>query len=102
MPMRRPHEDPSPDQAEAPAGEAVHEAPPLGNAGDEASPEAEPEAPPPAIKLTAILESLLFAADRPLTLDRLRELVPGQDPAALREALSALEQDYVAGGRGIQ
>ena len=43
-----------------------------------------------------ILESLLFAADEPLTMDRLKTIVSGAESQELREALEELAADYEA------
>ena len=43
-----------------------------------------------------ILESLLFAADEPLTIDRLKTIVTGAESQELREALKELAADYEA------
>ena len=41
-----------------------------------------------------ILESLLFAADEPLSIDRLKTIVTGAESQELREALEELAADY--------
>ena len=41
-----------------------------------------------------IIESLLFVADEPLTIDRFRKIVPGAEAKELREALEELKADY--------
>jgi segregation and condensation protein B len=43
-----------------------------------------------------IIESLLFAADEPLTIDHLKRIITGAEPQALREALDELRADYEA------
>jgi segregation and condensation protein B len=43
-----------------------------------------------------IIESLLFAADEPLTIDRLKRIITGAKPQELREALNELREDYEA------
>lgn len=43
-----------------------------------------------------IIESLLFAADEPLTIDRLKKIITDAQPQELREALDELEADYEA------
>ena len=41
-----------------------------------------------------IIESLLFVADEPLTIDRLKKIISGAESRELREALEELEADY--------
>ena len=41
-----------------------------------------------------IIESLLFAADEPLTIDRLQKIITGAKPQELREALDELRAEY--------
>lgn len=41
-----------------------------------------------------IIESLLFVADEPLTIDRFKKIVPGAEAKELREALEELKADY--------
>jgi segregation and condensation protein B len=43
-----------------------------------------------------IIESLLFAADEPLTIDRLKKIITGAEPRVLRETLDELRTDYEA------
>ncbi len=43
-----------------------------------------------------IIESLLFAADEPLTIDRLKKIITGAKPQEMREALNELREDYEA------
>jgi segregation and condensation protein B len=43
-----------------------------------------------------IVESLLFAADEPLTIDRLKQIITGVQSQELREVLEELEADYEA------
>jgi len=52
-------------------------------------------------KLRTILESLLFVADGPLTLDRLTALLEEFDRGAIKDALTLLREEYQAGKRGI-
>lgn len=47
-------------------------------------------------KIKNILESLLFAADEPLTVDRLKQIITGAQSQELREALEELKADYEA------
>jgi segregation and condensation protein B len=51
--------------------------------------------------LSAIIESLLFAADTPLRIETLREVIDGTDTAAIRQALDALAEAYEARGGGF-
>ncbi len=44
--------------------------------------------------LKNIVESLLFVADEPLTIERLKQIVSGAETRALREALEELAADY--------
>ena len=44
--------------------------------------------------LKNIIESLLFVADEPLTIDRLKQIIGGTETKVLREALDELMQDY--------
>ena len=41
-----------------------------------------------------IIESLLFVADEPLTIDRFKKIVPGAEAKELRDALEELKADY--------
>ncbi|NOQ20306.1 MAG: SMC-Scp complex subunit ScpB [Desulfobacterales bacterium] len=41
-----------------------------------------------------IIESLLFVAEEPLTIDRLKKIISGVETKELREALEELEADY--------
>ncbi len=44
--------------------------------------------------LKNIIESLLFVADEPLTIERLKQIITGAESKALREALDELTVDY--------
>jgi segregation and condensation protein B len=46
--------------------------------------------------LKNIVESLLFAADEPLTIDRLKKIITDAETKAIREALDELSADYEA------
>ena len=48
-----------------------------------------------------VLEALLFAADAPLPLDRLREAAGIEDGSAARALLDGLRADYESGGRAF-
>ncbi len=52
--------------------------------------------------LKGILEAVLFVAGEPLTLDRLVTVLEGSSRAEVRDAMSALQTDYAADGRGLQ
>src|SRR6185437_13801859 len=65
-------------------------------AGEEAAPE-----PPPAVapgRLASIIESLLFASDRPLTLNELKRLVGERDGGKLTAALEELRERRAESG----
>jgi segregation and condensation protein B len=51
--------------------------------------------------LNAIIEAMLFVADAPLTVDRLSELLPEYERAAIRISLQELRDDYRARHAGI-
>ena len=46
------------------------------------------------------IEALILASDEPISQDKLRNLLPGNESAAIRQALGELEQHYAE--RGIQ
>jgi segregation and condensation protein B len=74
-----------------------------GGAAGEGGGEAEAEADSPEARQArrqSILESLLFASDKPLTLKRMAELMHERQLALVHEALEALLLDYQ--GRGIE
>jgi len=48
-----------------------------------------------------IIESLLFVADEPLTVDRMRVVLGVSERGTIREALEALETEYQARGGGF-
>jgi segregation and condensation protein B len=56
---------------------------------------------PDAVKLRAILEALIFAAEEPLTLEDLNELFPRAGEGVLREALEELTRSCQAEERGL-
>jgi len=58
---------------------------------------AAPAAPAPG----QVLEALLFAADAPLPLDRLREVAGIEDARAARALLEGLRAEYERGGRAF-
>lgn len=47
-----------------------------------------------AEEVKSVVEALLFATDVPLTLGRLEALVDNGQPAAIREAIEHLNQEY--------
>lgn len=51
--------------------------------------------------LNAIIEAMLFVADSPMTVDRLSELLPEYERAAIRIALQELRDDYQARHAGM-
>ncbi|HXG52268.1 MAG TPA: SMC-Scp complex subunit ScpB [candidate division Zixibacteria bacterium] len=53
-------------------------------------------------ELKSILESLLFVADGPVTLQRLAEALDGVDGGAIRAALEELAAELEGGRRGIR
>ncbi len=54
---------------------------------------------PKSLKL--IVEALLFASDRPLSVKDIRSWLPDADPANIRSALKVLEYEYEAMGRSF-
>jgi len=55
------------------------------------------------MSLASILESLFFATDEPLTLERLLEVIPGENAESLKAALSDWRQRLLADeSRGLQ
>jgi len=54
------------------------------------------------LTLNAIVEGLIFVSDGPVTLDRLTELLPEYDRAAVRISLQELRDDYRQRGSGVQ
>ncbi len=55
----------------------------------------------PTPSLNAIVEAMLFVADGPMTVDRLSELLPEYDRAAIRITLQELRDGYDARHAGI-
>lgn len=53
------------------------------------------------LSLNAIVEGLIFVSDSPVSLDRLTELLPEYDRAAVRIALQELRDDYEQRGAGV-
>jgi segregation and condensation protein B len=55
------------------------------------------------MSLASILESLFFATDEPLTLERLLEVIPGENAESLKAALSDWRQRLIEDeSRGLQ
>lgn len=74
---------------------------PAGQPGDQIDEQAdEPQAAP--AHLCSVLESLFFAADKPLTLERLGELLAPAPRQQIQEALAALQAAGQQAARGIQ
>ena len=71
-----------------------------GGSGRE-GPHAIPGGPVPGAPPRQILEALLFAADEPLTLDRLRECAGLEEGREARELLGGLRAEYEATGRAF-
>ena len=51
--------------------------------------------------LKAIVESLLFASDTPLTIDKIKSILDVADRKAIREVLTSLTQEYESAKRGF-
>ena len=51
-------------------------------------------------ELKALLEALIFAADHPVSMDRLAGVVEGTERDAIREALNELVEEY-SSARGL-
>jgi segregation and condensation protein B len=83
----------SPELLEALEGEAEAEDAEEGEAVDAETEEEKVE------RVTKIVEALLFASDRPLTLQRLKELTHQRTTRRIELGLSMLKEDYE--GRGI-
>jgi segregation and condensation protein B len=55
-----------------------------------------------AIDLKAIIESLLFVADKPMSVEKLAEIIEEADTKAIRAALEALLEAFSNPGRGFR
>lgn len=55
-----------------------------------------------AKSLKLIIEALLFASDRPLSVKDIRQWLPDVDPANIRSALKVLRYEYEAFGRSFR
>lgn len=53
-------------------------------------------------RLRSILESLLFTADGPLSVDRLRNAIGDAERREVQQALKDLQEEYESGGRGVR
>jgi segregation and condensation protein B len=51
--------------------------------------------------LKGAVEALLFVSEKPVSVDQIKEAVPGTAAADLKEVLSALQKDYEAPDRGM-
>lgn len=51
--------------------------------------------------LKAIVESLLFVADMPLTIDKIRSVLEIADRKAIRDVITSLAEEYESGKRGF-
>jgi len=51
--------------------------------------------------LKAIVESLLFASDTPITIDKIKSVLEASDRKAIREALTSLVEEYESSNRGF-
>jgi segregation and condensation protein B len=51
--------------------------------------------------LKAIIESLLFASDTPLTIDKIKSVLETADRKVIREALTSLAEEYESGKRAF-
>jgi segregation and condensation protein B len=52
-------------------------------------------------KLIGIIESLIFASEKPITEDEIRRIVPGTAPREIRDAMADLKKIYDEGSGGI-
>lgn len=53
-------------------------------------------------EIKPIVESLIFAAEEPLTLRKLTDIIEGVDSAQIQEAITQLKNDYDVQGRSFQ
>ena len=53
-------------------------------------------------RLKSLLESLLFVADAPVSVNQLVEVLEGVDRKEISEGLRELQSEYEAGGRGFR
>ena len=52
--------------------------------------------------LKSAIEALLFASDKPLTIEQARKVLDNLDPAQLRQVIEEMQADYAAAQRGIR
>jgi segregation and condensation protein B len=52
--------------------------------------------------LMAVIEALLFAYEKPLTLDQIRKVLDNLDPAQIRRTVEKLMAEYESGNRGMR
>ncbi len=52
-------------------------------------------------EIKPILEALIFAADTAISLDKMANILEGEDRAAIKEALAELVEEYKSTGRGF-
>lgn len=53
-------------------------------------------------EIKPIVECLIFAAEEPITLRKLTEIIEGADSSQIEEAITQLKKDYDAQGRSFQ
>jgi len=53
-------------------------------------------------KMKSIIEALLIASDRPLTIEKISAVVEDDDKQRIRSVISQLQMDYETGSRGFQ
>lgn len=53
-------------------------------------------------EIKPIVESLIFAAEEPITLRKLTDIIEGVDSAQIQEAITQLKNDYDVQGRSFQ
>lgn len=51
--------------------------------------------------LKGAVEALLFVSEKPVTIDQLKDAIPGSQGADLKEAVKALLADYTVAGKGV-
>jgi segregation and condensation protein B len=101
------HELPELGYASAAARAAEADSEPQPDAEPEAAAPAEPELPLAATEISAaelkhLVEALVFAADKPVTLQRLRQLTRVSDVHRIEHALAELADDYRDRGIALQ
>jgi len=69
---------------------------------DEVEEEAHAIAPPSTELLVPVLEAVLFAADRPLSVDALQDVMGLQSPQQVRAALQVLRESGISRGAGVR